>query len=130
MPRSLLAILRGSDGRSLARALALLVLVNVVLAGLHGGVLAASSADGAPVVCALAGGGSAPASPADDQQQHACCLIGCVSSVITAVAPAAPVIADVPLAVATPLPMPPQTGRTIAHLLEAPTGPRGPPVLA
>lgn len=42
MPRSVLAIFRSADGRSLARALAVLMIVSAVVTGLAGGDMAAA----------------------------------------------------------------------------------------
>jgi hypothetical protein len=77
MARSPLALLRGSDGRSLARALACLLLLNAIVVGFHSGSLAAAPDT---VICsAFAGDGAAPA-PAGDDHPPSCCLSGCVSS--------------------------------------------------
>jgi len=127
--RSLLALFRGSDGRSLARGLTLLVLVNVLLAGLHVGAMANAAASGTEVVCTSAGGHSNPASPAGGDDTRSCCLIGCLSVVTSFVAPSSPVVADAPPAVAMPALMARPVACASPHLLDRPAGPRGPPLL-
>lgn len=64
--------LRGKDGRSLARALILLILVNLFAAGLN---LGASAAAGDVVLCAVDGrdGGPAPEPP---HHEPDCCVTG------------------------------------------------------
>src|SRR5690606_10749231 len=78
MPRSFLAALRGSDGRSLARALAILVFVNALLAGLHGGMMAEAATGRTLITCSFAGGGHLPVGPVRDGER-ACCVLGCAT---------------------------------------------------
>ena len=125
---SLLALFRGSEGRSLARGLAFLVLVTVLLAGLHGGAMADGAATGTEVVCTSAGGHGNPASPAGNDDYRSCCLIGCLSVVTSFVAPSSPVLADAPPAIATPALVARSVACASPHLLDRPTGPRGPPL--
>ena len=92
--RSLFAKLRGSDGRSIGRALLLLVLVNALLAGLHTGALASQ---GPGAICTLAqpaGGGGGPAPHPDIPLP--CCFAGCLVAA-PALPPAAAVLAPLVL---------------------------------
>jgi hypothetical protein len=74
MGSSFLAAMRSSDGRSIARALLLLLLASAFLSGLHGGPFA-SRAVAATALC-LAGDG--PALPLDNRGHDGlCCLAGC-----------------------------------------------------
>ncbi len=125
--RPLLALFRGPDGRSLARGLALLVLVNVLLAGLHGGALALSAASDTPAICTLAGANSDPAHPANDPDHRACCVLG-LNAVASVVPPSPPALADAPPAVIAPVPVPPPAERATLHPLDGPANPRGPPL--
>ena len=127
--RSLLALFRGPDGRSMAHALALVVLVNVLLAGLHGGALALSATTGTPVVCTLAGANSDPGHPANDPDDRACCTLGCLSAVASVVPPSSPVLADAPPAIALPVFIALLAGHATPHPLARPSNPRGPPLL-
>ena len=69
---SLFAALRGKDGRSLARALIVLVLVNLFAGCLSAGMAAAG---GSTAFCSTApGNGDAPDAPRHDE--IGCCLIG------------------------------------------------------
>jgi hypothetical protein len=126
---SLLALMRGRDGRSLSRALAFLVLLNAVFGGLHAG-MAAVAPDTATVLCHGAGTTDPthlPAAPIPNSHAD-CCLTGCAS------APAGNVMA------ALPEPLPPLAASSIrppiatqsipVHRVLAREGPRGPPVLA
>jgi hypothetical protein len=118
---SLFAAVRGRDGRSLARALILLVLVNLFAAGLN---LGASAATGDLVLCAADGrdGGPAPERPDHDPD---CCLAG-----------ATPL--GMSLAAKPPPAVPPPADRDILPRPEAEGGPpaawtfrasaRGPPL--
>ncbi len=126
--RSLLALLRGPDGRSMVRGLALIVLVNVLIAGLHGGALARSAATGASAICTLAGANSDPAHPANDPDRRACCTLGLVSANV--VPPSPPVLAHTPPAVALPAFVPLAASDATLHPLDGPANPRGPPRLA
>ncbi len=90
MQKSLFALMRGADGRSLARALIVLLLVNILVGGFHLGAMAAAG-NGVGVICSLASGASAshdPAAPQPDDQCP-CCALGC--AVGCGPAPAVPV---------------------------------------
>ncbi len=129
MRRSLFALLRGVDGRSLARALAALVFVNALIAGLHGGMLAQAATSDTPVICALAGGQDTPADPARDDDHRACCLLGCISAAATVVPPTSPELAGLPSSTLVLATLPPAKGATTPHPIESPASPRGPPLL-
>ena len=75
---SFLAALRSRDGRSLARAMAILVTLNLFAAGLHSGAMAApADGSGLFVLCAAASSGPGdPAAPVQDHQRS-CCFAGC-----------------------------------------------------
>lgn len=127
--RSLLALLRGPDGRSITRGLAVLVLVNVLLAGLHGGALAFSATTATPTTCTSAGGNGDPAFPANDSDYRACAMVGCLSAVASVLPPDSPALADAP----PPLPLPAfialPAGHATPHPLARPGNPRAPPLL-
>ena len=130
MRRSLFALLRGVDGRSLARALAALVFVNALIAGLHGGMLAQAATSDTPVICALAGGQDTPANPASDDDHRACCLLGCISAAATVVPPTSPELAGLPSsALGACRACRPRPARRTPHPIEGPASPRGPPLL-
>jgi hypothetical protein len=123
MRRSLFTTFRGADGRSLAWALALLLLVNAFVSGANIGFAATPGV----TLCAVGdthGAGDTPGAPG-----HAdpCCLAGCVTSA-----------AGVPVA-GTILPLPRPTAGTLvvsgdavvrATLRWVAYAPRGPPLLA
>lgn len=127
--RSLLALLRGPDGRSIGRGLALLVLVNVLIAGLHGGAVAQVAAAGGLAICTLAGANSDPGHPANDPDSRACCMLGCLTAVATVVPPNLPVLADEPPEIALPAFVTLAAGHATPHPLAGPANPRGPPLL-
>jgi hypothetical protein len=127
--RSLLALLRGSDGRSIGRSLAALVLVNVLLAGLHGGAMAQAAATSVPAICTLAGANGDPGHPANDPDYRACCVLGCLTAVANVVPPDSPVLADEPPAIALPVFVTLAAGHATPHPLAGPANPRGPPLL-
>jgi hypothetical protein len=126
--RPLLALLRGLDGRSLARGLVVLVFVNVLLAGLHGGALALSAALDTPAICTLAGANSDPGHPGNDLDYRTCCVLG-LNAVANVVPPSPPALADTPPAVVMLVPVPPPAGHATPHPLDGPANPRGPPLL-
>ena len=68
---SFFAALRGRDGRSLARALIVLVLVNLFAGGFNVG---AAAADVGMAFCKVGAGSTAPDAPRDPGPD--CCLIG------------------------------------------------------
>lgn len=127
MRRSLFACFRGTDGRSLARALACLILINAVFAGFLAGTATAAAPDAAICTVALPGldGGPEGESPAPGHAFE--CCPGLCSALGAALPPAAPAIllpvaalAEAALAPVSLQPTP--VGR--AHPA------RGPPVLA
>ena len=125
--RSLLALFRGSDGRSLARGLAMLVLVNVLIAGLHGGALALSAASDTPAICTFAGANSDPAHPANDPDHRACCVLG-LTAAANVVPPSPPTLADAPPVVAAPVLVPLPADAVALDPLDRAASPRGPPL--
>ena len=127
--RSLLALLRGPDGRSIGRGLALLVLVNVLLAGLHGGALAQAAGTGVPAICTLSGPNHDPGYPANDVDHRACCMLGCVAATANILPPALPALADVHPAILADISQLSTTVRVRSHLSDGPAQPRGPPLL-
>jgi len=90
----LLSRLRGEDGRSLARALVVLVLVSLFAGGLNAG---AAVADGRTVLCAATAADDAGA-PADTHLFTDCCVAGVV--------PLGMALATLPPEPATPDPVP------------------------
>lgn len=126
MRTTLFQAFRTRDGRSLGRVMAVLLLLNALMLGFNGGVMAADADLGTSLCTASAGdnGGTPVAPPGRDRD---CCLAGCPAAA-TAIAPGAAVLLSPPL--------PRDTG-TRAQPSEAPTPParadaaaRGPPVLA
>ena len=118
----LLAVLRGSDGRSLAIALACLLAVSSLI----GGVQVAAAADAATgVLCTLgnATGGGAP--PADHPEP--CCMAGCLSPAPTLAATSAVLSAPANKSVDVLRPL---VGSISPDLPQLVHGPRGPPSLA
>jgi hypothetical protein len=99
MGTSLFALMRGADGRSLARAMIVLLLVNVFVGGFHLGAMAAAG-NGIGVICTLASDASAAHDPAAPQpgDQCPCCALGCAIACGHATAvPAEPSLAGIPL---------------------------------
>jgi hypothetical protein len=127
--RPLLALLRGPDGRSIGRGLALLLLVNVLVGGLHGGAMAEAATSSTPAICTLAGGNSDPAHPANDIDYRGCCLVGCLTAITSFVPPDSPEIADAPPALALPVFVGLPAGQAAPRPLDGPASPRGPPLL-
>lgn len=123
MRRSFLSLLRGADGRAIARALTCLLLVNAVVAGFVSGAAAAAPET---VLCTI-GIGSDNADPADTAHDTACCEMGCVPTTPALattpdVLPERTAVRDIcPAAIPDP-PATPAT-RIAGH------GPRGPPSL-
>jgi len=125
MRRSLLATLRGSDGRSLARAFICLLLFSAILVGWHNG--AAAAGVGMAICSAGETGGSNSADAAHDESAP-CCKAGCLSAAIaisdpppSPEAPAWRLVAAVPVTgFASPV--------TVSCILAL--GPRGPPPAA
>jgi len=83
MRRFCLATFRGPDARSLARALACLLIFSGWLGALHAGSMAVAAA-GSTVVCSANGtvpvDGRDPAKPAG-KEHRICCLVGCTTAV-------------------------------------------------
>jgi len=116
--------MRGSDGRSLSLALAALLFLNTLLAGLHAG-LAADAAPGARVLCSVTEPSHMPAQPAD--HDHDCCLAASAPPTL----PLAPAFQEPRWAAVVDVARPaPRVATLPARLVLAREGPRGPPVLA
>ena len=115
----LLAIFRGSDGRSLAIALACLLVVSSLIGGVQAG--AAANAE-TGVLCTLGDVTGSGAPPADHPEP--CCMAGCISPapILAAATPFAP--ADRSVDVLRPL-----AGSVSPDLPQLVHGPRGPPSL-
>ncbi len=107
--------------------MAILVFLNVLLAGLHGGMLAEAATSGAPIICALGGADGAPVTPAE-RQESPCCMLGCVNSLAPATAAAAPELAGAPTTFSETVARPP-VALASPYRIDEPTGPRGPPLL-
>ena len=118
----LLAILRGSDGRSLGFALACLLAVSSLIGGVQAGTAANASAG---VLCVLGDvtGGGAP--PADHPEP--CCMAGCLSP--TPILAAPPAARSAPADKSVDL-LRPLAGSISPDLPQLVFGPRGPPSLA
>lgn len=76
---SFLAALRGRDGHSLARAVAILLFFNLFAGGLHTGAMAS---EGGAVFVLCSSPSSGPAGPSGTTVDHwrGCCLAGCQTS--------------------------------------------------
>ncbi|HET7714538.1 MAG TPA: hypothetical protein VFK86_02820 [Bauldia sp.] len=85
--RTLFSALRGKDGRSLARALIVLVLVSLFAGGLNTG---ATADDGGTAYCASAGASDSPEAPR--RHEPDCCMTGATPFGL-ALAAAPPVLA-------------------------------------
>jgi hypothetical protein len=123
MRESFLAIFRGSDGRSLAKALACLLVFNAFIAGLHTGAMAAPMADA--VICSIDGAAGPDNVPVPDGHQPPCC--------VTATGGNPAFVPDVP-ALAPPSLLREAVFATDARVPDRPHAaahqPRGPPSLA
>ena len=122
--RSFLAAARSRDGRSLARALAILLLFNLFAAGLHTGAMAAGEGSGL-VLCLGSSGGGEPVAPISHRSD--CCFTGCVTT------PAGlPVCGDLALFIPERLSDRPDLGDVVALAASGPERPRarGPPFSA
>lgn len=117
--RSPLAIFRGSDGHSLAIALACLLVVSSLIGGAQ--VAAANAATG--VLCTLGDATGSGAPPADHPEP--CCMAGCLSPapLLVAAALSAPANKSVDL-------LRPLAGSISPDVPQLIFGPRGPPSLA
>lgn len=120
--RPLLARLRGEDGRSLARALVVLILVSLFAGGLSAG---SAAADGRTVLCAASvdrDAGTPAGHPSGD-----CCVAG--------VTPLGMALATLPPAPGSPEPVAAPEARRAADAPVSPSFPghataRGPPLSA
>ena len=130
MARSFLAHLRGSDGRSLARAVALLFLVNLLVGAFHAGAMAGTG-NGTIILCTASGGtlvATDGTGSQHDTDDLSCCVLGCANA---SVALPAPPVASLSLPFH-------ETGSEPvlrdARAIDPPVSrnhrPRGPPVLA
>jgi hypothetical protein len=133
MQKSLFALMRGADGRSLARALIVLLLANVIVGGFHLGAMAAAG-DGVGVICSLASGAGAHApGPTQPQNDCPCCALGCALACGHASAvPVEPSLAAIALApparsVAAPVRL---DHAAPSSRLSSSNGPRSPPLPA
>lgn len=130
MSRSFLARFRGADGRSIAHALAVLLVFNAFLGALHSGTMA-QAATGELILCSSEGavraGESLPQEPIG-QDAMSCCVLGCGPS---PVALAAEPAAFAPPAFAVSAFAPPLFDATAAsRKYSGSASPRGPPILA
>lgn len=130
MARTLLAGFRGTDGRSLAKALALLFVVVGCLGAIDAGRMTAGIAGG-DIFCSTNGAGAAasgnPTMPA--ARDHCiCCALGCGA--------AAPGVLATAVVRPQPAPLEPRvlglrkTSFSVALIRPFNSGPRGPPLLA
>jgi len=129
MRRFCLATFRGPDARSLARALACLLILSGWLGALHAGSMALV-ATGSTVVCSANSAvpdGRSPTNPAG-KEHCICCLIGCTAA---AAGVATPAVAQ--LEFEPPAKSAGKVDRDVAGVpvvRPALAGPRGPPFLA
>jgi hypothetical protein len=134
MGTSLFALMRGADGRSLARALIVLLLANVVVGGFHLGAMAAAG-DGAGVICTLASGAAASHDPAAPQQDNDCpccalgCALACGHASAVPVEPSLAAMAVPPPAQSVAAPVPHDHAAPSLRLTSS-NGPRSPPLPA
>jgi hypothetical protein len=125
-PASLFQALRGSDGRSIARALIGLLLLATFIGGVNSGALASPTPGFS--LCASApsdGGAGGPAHRAD--QIPDCCFTGHLPLAAPPAGAPAVAAADVPAGTAAP---DFSAWRVPARTILIGTGPRGPPLLA
>lgn len=129
MLSTFLASFRGADGRSLARALAVLLVISGCLSAIHSGRMAEVSVGGT-VVCGVNGAYipvSGDSTPLFDQHHCICCTFGCGNAANCALPGAIARIAATTLAA---------DAASLVHTAFLPAaknvlaaGPRGPPVL-
>ena len=124
MRTSLFKVFRTRDGRSLMRAMALLVALHALAFGLDTGTMA-GAALARTVLCTSDGSGSIPVTPAQ-HGDHDCCLTGCAAPTVAALPPAIAVPA--PLGTPAPAAIAVVSGTPSRYLTDA--APRGPPRLA
>lgn len=125
MRKPLLALMRGADGRSLARALVVLFLVNMFAAGFHNGAMA--TGDTAFALCTLATQNGPDHSPPADHTSP-CCTIGCpLPGIADVTAPPMLAAPNAPIATAS---VPAPVERPRLTLSPIAPQPRGPPSFA
>lgn len=127
MRRSLFASFRGTDGRSLARALACLILINAVFAGFLAGTATAAASDAAICTVALPGLDGAPEGESPAPGHAFECCPGLCSTVGVAIPPAGPVL-DLPSGSLDTVSLTPAVRHYAPASRANPA--RGPPVLA
>ncbi len=131
MQRAFLHLLRGPDGRSLARALAFLLLINAFVGGFHGGMLALAADGNGPVICAFGAAQQKAAGGSGQEHLPACCVLGCLGIATTPVADiAVPLLPQPPARVAEVVTPAPSGIVLSTDRLIRPQGPRGPPRIA
>ena len=123
MRRSLLAVLRGPDGRSLAWALAILVALNAFVAGGHIGY-----AGEGPAVCTVASHSPTGDGSPTPAQGDPCCFAGCISTATGLAGGEVVALPFPPEALTAFPPAAPAVATDVPHI--AGHGPRGPPTLA
>jgi Protein of unknown function (DUF2946) len=130
MARSFLSAFRGTDARSLAQALILLLVFSAGFDAFHAGTMASAS-ETAGVICSATGPSNiAPGNPSDAPQGRgwSCCVIGC-ASIATGIVTTNDVTS--PIIVWTKLSEKPLRGFSTVAGFDRPRnfGPRGPPSL-
>jgi hypothetical protein len=129
MGRSLFALVRGRDGRSLALALAVIVTLNTALGGFAAGAMASGNQGLTLCDAATTAGGLPPLNDPRNSDDCACCVFGCSAG-------CTPVAGTVPERHAPGLPemlhddavaLPVAVQALPAPRLIRPEGPRGPP---
>jgi Protein of unknown function (DUF2946) len=120
---------RGADGRSLARCLALLLVVVGCLGAFHSGRMAAAAADGF-IICST--NGAAPSvsdnpTPPSSQDHCICCAFGCSTAAHGVLA--GPYDRELLAAPRSERPRFARTSTVLSVRLALNAGPRGPPVL-
>ncbi|MBB5752081.1 hypothetical protein [Prosthecomicrobium pneumaticum] len=125
---STLAILRGTDGRVLARTLALFLIVKLFAVALGSGVSLAAMLEGGSV-CTPAGVASPAGSDHGGRDQTALCAFSCQAS-LSAASPAAPPCAPEPTRLFAAGVSAEPIDRPAVAMPWRGKGPRGPPVLA
>jgi hypothetical protein len=124
MRRSLLALLRTPDARSLGWALSALLALNVFVAGLHLGFASATSRGAVLCSAEQPGNGGVPSPATHDQP---CCLAGCMTPALGLASPPAEIARALPILLAMQVPA---ADAPMAIRQERANAPRGPPVLA
>jgi hypothetical protein len=126
-----IARLRGADARSLARAIAVLLVFNAFLGSFHSGAMA-SADPGAFTLCsnegAVAGDAAGPPQEPDGSLEMSCCTLGCAPS--PAAIAAGPAVSAAPAVAAGTDPSLGVDYIVPHHRYAASASPRGPPALA